>query len=246
MALNRLYKKLISERLQYLVFIGLSLGVAGLAGISYFSNSLRALSGFRRFLDGLNPLLGVFFIFILGTFLLSCLLSRGWFSIYKNENLRGLLVSSSLAANFALLIILLESARVVVFPADINILFPASLLFYPVIGYFVEIIFHVFPLSLLLLFLTSLSKKLTYGKIIWPCFLMVSLLEPILQAFLGFSAQYPLWTNLYGNFLHVFFINLSQLAIFKRYGFTSMFTFRLVYYILWHVVWGYLRLHLLF
>jgi len=246
MALNGLYKRLISERLQYLVFIGLSLGVASLAGISYFSNNVHALSGFRRFLGGLNPLIGVFFVFILAIFLLSYLLSRGWFSIYKSENLTGLFFSSSLAANFALVIILLESARVVVFPADINILFPASLLFYPVIGYVVEIIFHVLPLSLLLSFLTLLSKKITYGKIIWPCLLIVSLFEPILQITLGFSAQYPLWTNLYGNFLHVYLINFSQLVIFKRYDFTSMYSFRLVYYLIWHIIWGYLRLNLLF
>jgi hypothetical protein len=31
-----------------------------------------------------------------------------------------------------------------------------------------------------------------------------------------------------------------------RYGFLSMYAFRLVYYLHWHIVWGYLRLQLLF
>ena len=243
---NSTYKKLTSGHHQYLVFIGLFLGIAGLAGISYFSNSEQALLGFRRFLGGLNPLIGVCLAFILGLFLLSGLLSRGWFSIYKSENLGGLFFSSSLAANFALVIILLESARVVAFPADLNIPFPGSLLFYPVIGFVVEIIFHVLPLSLVLLFLPSVSKRLTYRTIIWPCFLLISLLEPMIQIILGFSAQYPLWTNLYGNFIHVYLINLCQLVIFKRYDFISMYSFRLVYYILWHIVWGHLRPNLLF
>ena len=243
---NSTYKKLTSKRHQYLVFIGSFLGIAGLAGISYFSNSEQALLGFRRFLGGLNPLIGVCLAFILGLFLLSGLLSRGWFSIYKSENLGGLFFSSSLAANFALVIILLESARVVAFPADLNIPFPGSLLFYPVIGFVVEIIFHVLPLSLVLLFLPSVSKRLTYRTIIWPCLLLISLLEPMIQIILGFSAQYPLWTNLYGNFIHVYLINLCQLVIFKRYDFISMYSFRLVYYILWHIVWGHLRLNLLF
>lgn len=43
--------------------------------------------------------------------------------------------------------------------------------------------------------------------------------------------------------LHVFLINLSQLMIFKRY---DLYSFRLVYYIFWHIVWGYMRLKLLF
>jgi hypothetical protein len=41
-------------------------------------------------------------------------------------------------------------------------------------------------------------------------------------------------------------INLCQLLIFRRYDFISMYTFRIAYYMLWHVLWGYARLRLLF
>lgn len=38
----------------------------------------------------------------------------------------------------------------------------------------------------------------------------------------------------------------TRLALFKRYDFVTMYTFRLVYYLLWHIVWGVIRLRLLF
>ena len=41
-------------------------------------------------------------------------------------------------------------------------------------------------------------------------------------------------------------INICQLSILRRYDFVSMWTFRLVYYAIWHVVWGELRLRVLF
>ncbi|MDL5503242.1 MAG: hypothetical protein QSU88_08495, partial [Candidatus Methanoperedens sp.] len=73
-------KELISnERSQYLVYTGLSIVVAGLTGIAYFSNCLI----FQRFIGGINPLTASLFIIVLGFILLSFLLSKGWFAIYK-------------------------------------------------------------------------------------------------------------------------------------------------------------------
>jgi hypothetical protein len=84
------------ERLQYQVYIGLSIGVVGLTGIGYFSNNLL----FQRYLGRINPLLASLFIIFLGVVLLSFLLSRGWFAIFKRENLKGLFRRSGLAALF--------------------------------------------------------------------------------------------------------------------------------------------------
>lgn len=229
-----------NERLQYQVYIGLSIGVVGLTGIGYFFNNLL----FQRFLGGINPLIVILFIIFLGVILLSFLLSRGWFAIFKRENLKGLFRCSSLAALFVLVTILVDLK--VVFPADLNILFPQSLVYYPAIGFAVEILFHVLPLSVLLLALTSIFKNINYSKIIWICILIVSLLEPIFQTIPWvFSNQYPLWAVAI-VWLNLFLFNLSQLYIFKKYDFISMYSFRLVYYIIWHIVWGYIRLKLLF
>lgn len=234
-------KELISkERLQYLVFTGLSIGAVVLTGILYFSDHHL----FERFLGNINPLLAALIIIFLGVVSFSLLLSRGWFAIYKKENLKGLFHRSALAALFVLITILIDLK--VVFPADLNILFPESLLFYPAIGFFVEILFHVLPLSVLLISLTSIFKETNHKNIILICILIVSLLEPTYQTvFMGSSNHFPLWATAI-FFLNLFLFNLSQLLIFKRYDFISMYSFRLAYYMLWHIIWGYLRLKLLF
>ncbi len=212
-----------------------------LTGILHVSDNLL----FERFIGGINPLIASFFIVFLGVISLSVLLSKGWFTIYKQENLRGLFLRSSFAILFALITILIVDINVP-FPADMNVLFPESLLFYPAIGFFVEILFHVLPLSILLISLTLIFKNANHKNIIWICILTVSLLEPIYQTMPLFSSsQYPLWVAAI-VLINLFLFNLSQLFIFKRYDFISMYSFRLVYYLIWHIVWGYMRLKLLF
>jgi hypothetical protein len=229
-----------NQRSQYLVFIGLSIGVAGLIAIVYSSSNLI----FQRFLGRINPFVAFLFVFLLGLFFLSYLLSQGWFAIYERANLTGLLRSSGLAALLGLIMILVDLK--IVFPPDTNVLFPESVLFYPAIGFFAEILFHVLPLSVLLISLTSIFKNISFDNIIWICIPIVALLEPIYQTIpMGSSNRYPLWAIVYVG-LHVFLINLFQLLIFKRYDFISMYSFRLVYYLFWHIGWGYMRLRLLF
>ena len=38
----------------------------------------------------------------------------------------------------------------------------------------------------------------------------------------------------------------TNAQLFQRYDFMAMHAFRLVYYLTWHIVWGYARLKLLF
>jgi len=238
--MTKIKEFLYKERLQYLVFIGLSIGVAGLTGIGYFSNHLL----FQRFLGRINPFVAILFIIFLGVVLLSFLLSRGWFAIFRKKNLKGLLRRSGLAALFALAAILVDLK--VVLPAGMNIVFPVSLAFYPVMGFIVEIFFHVLPLSLILLIQILLSGDKSQSKLFWGIgIFMVSLLEPILQVMAGYSRPVPSWILVWTG-MHVFFINLTQLIIFKRHDFVSMYSFRLVYYLIWHIIWGVVRLRVLF
>lgn len=225
---------------QYLAYSGLAFTVLLFTGILYFSGS----TAFKRFFVGINPLLVAFIAVLAGIIALSALLCRGWFAIYKKEKLsRGLLTAAALATTLGILIILVDLAGV--FPEDINVPFPESLLFYPAIGFVVEAVFHVLPLSLLLVILASLSEKLTFEKITWPCMLLVAVAEPVFQAVLSTADHYPLWADLYVGF-HIFLINLFQLWIFKRYDFMSMYAFRLVYYLIWHIGWGWMRMGVLF
>ena len=229
---------ILSERNQVLVFLGISFVVAILTVILYFRNAFL----FQAFFGKLNPLLVLFFLILLGTALSVFLLSRGWFVVHKVGEYKGFLVAAGLAALPGLVIILLDLKAV--FPADTNRPFPDSLFFYPIFGFVVEVLFHLLPLALLLFILSSIFK-LNFEKVIWPCILVVALLEPIFQTVLGFSRPYPTWVTV-GVFLNILLINLFQLSIFKRYDFVSMYSFRLVYYAIWHIVWGVVRLNLLF
>ena len=176
--------------------------------------------------------------------LFSLLLSESWFAIYKKGNLKGLFYSSGLAALFGLIAIIVDfSTRF--YPADVNILFPKSLLFYPAMGFYAETVFQVLPLTLILIILAPLSKKKNSNKIIWIGIFVASLFEPIFQTLPLISGQFPLWFASF-EFLRIFLVILSQLTFFKRYDFVTMYWFRIVYYILWHIVWGYFRLELLF
>lgn len=227
-------------RSQSLIFFGISLGVAGSALALYMARS----ASFQRFFGGINPMIVFFSVILVGGASLSYLESTGIFAIHGGGGLRGFLISSAPAVILAAVIVLVD--LVVVLPEDINVLFPESLLFYPAIGYVAEIVFHVLPLSLLLFLLPRVFEGLSIDNILWPCLIIVSLVEPVYQILMGFSGQHSFWTIVYTNGLHVFLINLLQMGVFKRSGFVSMYFFRMVYYLLWHIVWGYVRLGLLF
>jgi hypothetical protein len=239
-------------RSQSLIFFGISLSVMGSALALYIARS----ASFQRFFGGINPMIvfisvilvggasliylestGIFTIYGGGSFYLE---STGIFTIYGGGSLKSSLISSAPAVILAAVIVLVD--LVVVLPEDINVLFPESLLFYPAMGYVAEIVFHVLPLSLLLFLLPRVSDCLSIDNIFWPCLIVVSLVEPVFQILTGFSGQHSFLTILYTNGLHVFLINLIQMGVFKRSGFVSMYSFRMVYYLLWHIVWGYVRL----
>lgn len=227
------------KSLQLKVVAALCIVVTGLVAVLYFSD--RHL--FQRFMGDINPLLIFVVTGLLGVALLTLLLYRGWFVIYKKENLRTLPRSCALAALLGLVMILVDTqARL---PADMNIPFPQSLLFYPAMGFLAQILFHVLPLTLLLFALTALFRNVEREKIAWACLLAVALLEPVYQAMWSASNQLPSWAAAY-VVLHVFLINLCELLIFKRYDFVSMYAFRLAYYLIWHIGWGHARLTILF
>jgi len=74
--------------------------------------------------------------------------------------------------------------------------------------------------------------------VIWPCIAFVSSLEPVLV---------HLRTGLLGvrRSLRVR-VHARRAVLFRRYDFMSMYAFRLVFYMWWHVTWGYVRFRWLF
>ncbi len=227
-------------RWPHLAYVGLAAGVAGATWLVQSGSPLH----FRRFLGAADPIAAMVLVGLLGLVLLSALHARGWFAIFEVENLRSLGFIGWLATALASAAVLLDLA--IAFPADMNVPLPAALLFYPAIGFLVEVMFHLLPLTLLLFLLTKFSPALGTDRSIGISILLVSLLEPAYQAFaMASSGRFPPWAVACVGVL-VLAVNFFQLLLFKRYDFFSMFAFRLAYYLVWHVAWGSVRLHLLF
>ena len=238
--LGNVFETFSTERFQYLVYLGVSLVVFSFTTILYFSER----QVFQRFLGSVDPLAAMLTAIVVGFVLLSFLITKKWFVIFDKGNLVGLLRFSGLAALLGIIMIIVDTR--IVFPADINILFPQSLLFYPAIAFFVEIFFHVFPLTVFITVLSAILKNSNFNTIVWISILIISIAEPIYQVLnMVSSKDFPVWAVAYVG-LHIFLINFFQLLIFKKYDFISMYSFRLVYYLFWHIGWGYLRLSWLF
>lgn len=239
-SLEKLFESFSAERIQYLVYLGVSLVVLSFT----FALYLTERQVFQRFLGSIDPLVAILVAIVVGFFLLSFLLAEKRFVIFDKENLQGLLRFSGLAALFGIIMIIVDTRNM--FPADINILFPQSLLFYPAIAFFVEILFHVFPLVVLTTILSAILKNLNLNTITWISIILISAAEPIYHTMdMVSSTHFPVWAVAYVG-IHIFLINFFQLFIFKKYDFISMYSFRLVYYLFWHIGWGYIRLIWLF
>jgi hypothetical protein len=180
-------------------------------------------------------------VVVLGLILFSYLLSSGQFAVYERGNPKRFLLAIALAVPFAAVIILVD--RRAPFPVDTNVPFPDSIPFYPIMGYVAEVLFHILPFCLVYFVLGVLLGKASNTSIIWISILISALIEPVFQVVFG-EGQ-PVWAVAYVG-LHVFLIGLAEILLFRRYDFITMYAFRLAYYALWHVLWGHLRLDLLF
>lgn len=200
-------------------------------------------ASFQPYFGSLDPLPVTTAVALAGAAALAYLRSRGWFDIRRKE------VGRDSLAWPALLATLLAVPVIVVdllggFPREINVAVPEALLFYPVIALVAETVFHVVPMALFLGLLGPVLEKLGKEKTIWVCVVLASSIEPIFQVVLA-GDDSPAWAVAYVG-LHLVVFGLSALYFFKRYGFLSMYAFRVVYYLHWHILWGVARLHLLF
>ncbi|NGP75041.1 hypothetical protein G3570_00235 [Balneolaceae bacterium YR4-1] len=207
---------------QYTIYLAISLVVLVLFWVM---NTLDS-TPFRLFFGDTNPLVLATFYVVLGLLLFWIHLSKNWLRVYRKENTEGLILAAALALVFGVITIMID--LISPFPEGINLPFPLSLLFYPAIGFVVEILFHLLPLTLLLWLTTKTVKRWSLKDVIWPVIILVAFLEPQYQVLSGFGTQDLMWTDIYVG-VYIFLINLTQLWLFKRYDFVSMYLFRLVY-----------------
>lgn len=122
------------------------------------------------------------------------------------------------------------------FARDLNVAPPWSLLFYPAMGFSVEVAFHAAPLALI----GAIAKSSTT---MWPAaILAVSAIEPLFQV----RAATAIDALTLFVAAQVFAFNVFELMVFRRFGFTPMYALRLGYYLGWHVLWGAARVAILF
>lgn len=197
---------------------------------------------FRWILGELNPIIVFALASIVGAAALWLLQARYNFVLFMGKGtIPGLKLAAVLATVLA--IAMVAADFFIRFPEDTNVPVPQALLFYPVVGFVAEIIFHVIPLALLLIILNSLGGWIGKERVIWLGFIVVAVLEPTFQVL--FVGKIDTWGAVY-TWIHIFAFNILQLYVFRRFDFVSMYSFRLVYYAYWHILWGVIRLNVLF
>ena len=224
-----------SENKQFKILGLLSLGFLTAIGILYYVDSTI----FQRFLGNLNPIATGILVVVLGFLATYLLFRNGSFAVYKRSNKKVFLLHSLFVLVFSFVSVFVDCS--IVYPENMNILLPEALLFYPVMGFLVEIVFHVVPFALLLI-VSLIFKTTIHQKLLWVTICVVALLEPTYQIYMD---AYPVWAMIV-VWINLFLFNVLQLFVFTRYDFVSMYALRLVYYLFWHVIWGSLRLEIIF
>ncbi|UCH24562.1 MAG: hypothetical protein JSV66_11455 [Trueperaceae bacterium] len=225
---------LVAHRTQYAAYLGLGAVILALV-------SLADQTPFRRFLGSLDPRLVVVAVLLVNAAALGYLLTTGAFSIYRRTGYRGWLLFAALAGGFGAVVIAADA--IIIFPRETNVFFPQSLLFYPVMAMLVEAAWHGVPMSLLVLLL-SRFRGVNIRRSSWFLVPLVALTDPVFQV-IDMVAVTPWGATLFVG-VHVYLINLVEMILFRGHSFIAAFAFRLFYYLIWHVIWGYVRLTVLF
>ena len=128
------------------------------------------------------------------------------------------------------------------FGQAINAPAPASLLFYPSLAVVAELVLHVIPLAFAAT-LTILFPRAERALKVFGLGAAV-VIEPILQMMWGAELS-PIWANTYVG-VQLLAFNIIGVYLLRRFGILRVLIFRLSYYFVWHILWGYLRSDLLF
>ena len=235
-SMERFTKPVFNGRLYFNYYVIVATGVLILTGVLNFSD----VNYFEKYIGNILPLVAMTILSFVGGAFLIFLKREGGFDIYKKQTFRQLILPLSLVLLSASVAISVD--LLMVFPVDVNVPIPSALSFYPSIAFLVEILFHVLPLSIVLFIANAFLKSINQSKLIYICIGLVAILEPTYQIF---GNNYPTWSVVV-VWLNLYFFNVVQLVQFKKGGFVSMYLLRLVYYLFWHIVWGYYRLELLF
>jgi hypothetical protein len=130
------------------------------------------------------------------------------------------------------------------FPRDINVAPPQAFLFYPLMGYVAETVFHLAPLTAVLLVARAAAGACS-DRAVRFAILLAAAVEPVFQAWGAFGADTVAALDIF-MLAHLYLFGIILLAVYRRYGFVTAFVLRLAYYLVWHILWGVGRLSLLY
>jgi hypothetical protein len=219
----------------------LGLGAAAVAGAAALR--LTGSTAFQPYYGSIDPVLGTAGVVAVALLSLRFLERDGWLFVDRAERGRArFAVPAAVATLLAIPVVVVDWAGG--FPQDINVLPPQSLLFYPVIALVAETVFHVLPIALLAWVTARAVDVRDRRMLLVALSLVASLPEPVFQVVAG-AGESPPWASAFVG-VHLWIFNLFAVYLFNRNGFFSMLAFRLCYYAWWHLVWGVLRLRLLF
>jgi len=219
-------------------------GLTLLFAAAAFILSNFTASSFAPFFGTVPPVVAVLAVSVLGSFALLFLHARFNFRILpRGVTWRAVLTISAIVGAIGCAVVLADLT--LRYPRDLNVPWPSSLLFYPVMAWVAEMVFHIVPLALLLLILSLTAGWETGRQSLVLCLFLVALIEPLFQI-QGVLAGQPLTARDVFTALNVLVINLLLLRVFALYGFVAMYAVRLLYYAIWHIAWGHLRLSVLF
>lgn len=223
-----------------MIFLGaLSLVVLALGVGLLLSGSLD----FAPYLGTDHPVLVLIVVVALGGVSLLYLEKDGQFSLWQPDRcLKGAATAFGLATVFAPVAIVMD--LVVRFPQDLNVLPPAGFLFYPTVGYVAEVVFHLVPITLILLLFRRI-RSVAPSRVLLLGVTLAALMEPGFQVAAGLQDGMSLLSSI-GMFTYLLGFSATQLWVFKRFGFATMYLQRLIYYGYWHILWGTARLEWLF
>jgi hypothetical protein len=197
---------------------------------------------FAPYFGPVPPLLALAGVAGLGTVALTYLRARAGFCVVRRVPPRERLLPPAVAALLVLPVVAVDLLGG--FPRELNVPLPTALVFYPLIGAVAETVFHAVPLALLMAVLRRPLRGLGAERTVWICIVLASSIEPTFQVMMARGSS-PVWATTYVG-LHLAVFNLLALSLFRRVDFLAAYLFRLAYYLIWHIVWGVVRLDLLF
>lgn len=122
--------------------------------------------------------------------------------------------------------------------ATFNMAFPGSLFAYSGGAVLVEVLYRFFTIPLLLWITSNLIFRGRYQvPIFWVLAIILSAWEPYSQArVVATPALAPGWVA--AQMVYEYALNLSEVTLFRRYGFFAAYVLRVADYLVWHIAYG--------